>query len=632
MAPGGGTAWRRRHLRGVTERSRAEDGYDGMSPAGGPRPSYQPGPHDQLRQQIRNRALIERAEHVLSAQLGCTRPEAFEQLVSIARRMGIRPVDVAAELVGYGVGHAAAGQPVAYAAYPPEGHASPPTTREPAATEPGAVVSADTLFRLVAQAAWEPLVVLTPVRDGSGALTDFRVAAASQAATGVTTGRTLREQGPRSPLPVGVDVLAAVLATGRPYRDGDDRVSVSAGDGAVLVCWRPAESSGTRQSLLEQSSRLARLGAWEWDLVRGEAWWSEEACAIVGRAAPTGRVGIDSPDDLPFTVHPEDAPIVEYVTTTLRRDGLPADVEFRVIDADGAIRHVRLTGEPVTGPASGEGDGDGEPVAVRGIVQDVTSRRRAEIALEITRVQLAAQRARADTEHSLAAELQQALLPTEPARLAETAGLDVATRYRPAAAAARVGGDWYEVCLLPDKNVLLSVGDVAGHGVPAAAAMARLHHALQGLAVTGAGPAQLLAWLNAITCLQPGYVMASACCAIYHPPTRTLRWANAGHPPPVLVRAEEPRPLAGGVGPMLGVDPDATYTETAERLLLDDMLLLFTDGLIERRRSTPQDNLADLLEAARYPAIDPEEYVEHLLATTHPDTDDDTCLVAVRAR
>src|SRR3954470_21377310 len=247
-----------------------------MSPAGGPRPAYQPGPHDQLRQQIRNKALIERAEHVLSAQLGCSRPEAFDQIVSIARRMGIRPVDVAADLVGH-----AAGQPAGYPAYPPEGHVSAPAQRGPVAG-PISAVSADALFRLVAQAAWEPLVVLTPVRDGSGTLTDFRVAAASPAATGVATGRTLREQGRHSPLPVGFDILASALATGRPYRDGDGRVSVSAGDGVVLVCWRPAESSGTRQNLLEQSSRLARLGAWEWDLVRGEAWWSPEACAIVG--------------------------------------------------------------------------------------------------------------------------------------------------------------------------------------------------------------------------------------------------------------------------------------------------------------------------------------------------------------
>src|SRR4051812_2685612 len=289
--------------------------------------------------------------------------------------MGIRPVDVAADLVGH-----AAGQPAGYPAYPPEGHVSAPAQRGPVAG-PISAVSADALFRLVAQAAWEPLVVLTPVRDGSGTLTDFRVAAASPAATGVATGRTLREQGRHSPLPVGFDILASALATGRPYRDGDGRVSVSAGDGVVLVCWRPAESSGTRQTLLEQSSRLARLGAWEWDLVRGEAWWSPEACAIVGSAAPTGRLGVG---DLPFAVHPEDAPIVEYVTTTLRRDGLPADVEFRVIDAGGATRHVRLTGEPV----AAAGDGGGEPVAVRGIVQDVTSRRRAEIALEITRVQL----------------------------------------------------------------------------------------------------------------------------------------------------------------------------------------------------------------------------------------------------
>src|SRR5690242_4815903 len=167
-----------------------------MSPAG--------GTHDQLRQQIRNRALIERAETVLSAQLGCTRPEAFELIVSIARRMAVRPVDVAADLVGY-----TAGYPAGFATGPATGQEPTPgpdpvTGPERVAPRPEparAEIPAITLFRLVAQAAWEPAVVLTPIRDGSGTLTDLRVAAASAAATGIVPGRTLTELGPAAGLP-----------------------------------------------------------------------------------------------------------------------------------------------------------------------------------------------------------------------------------------------------------------------------------------------------------------------------------------------------------------------------------------------------------------------------------------------
>jgi hypothetical protein len=139
--------------------------------------------------------------------------------------------------------------------------------------------------------------------------------------------------------------------------------------------------------------------------------------------------------------------------------------------------------------------------------------------------------------------------------------------------------------LLPDKSVLLAVGDVAGHGIGAVTGMMALRNQLRGLAATGASPAQLLTWLNTAS-FYPAEVMATVICAIYNPTARTLRWARAGHLPPLVVRDGIARtePLPGGI--LLGVNPDASYQEAVIRLRLGGAVVLFTDGLIERRDCT----------------------------------------------
>jgi len=266
---------------------------------------------------------------------------------------------------------------------------------------------------------------------------------------------------------------------------------------------------------------------------------------------------------------------------------------------------------------------------VTGVVQDITGRRRAEVALEVAQVQVAAQRGRVDAERQLATLLQQIIMPIEPVRLPASAGVEIAARYRPASAAAGVGGDWYGVFPLPGAGVLLTIGDVAGHGLSAASAMAQLHHALHGLAHIGAGPAELLGYLNVMACALPAFTLASACCALYDPAQRRLRWANAGHPSPVLVRGAAARPLAALGGTMLGADPEGTYSEAFLDVAVGDVLLLYTDGLIERRHGE-QDDITPLLAAAASPEDDLGYYVDRVLSGARSDTDDDTCLMAIR--
>jgi serine phosphatase RsbU (regulator of sigma subunit) len=212
----------------------------------------------------------------------------------------------------------------------------------------------------------------------------------------------------------------------------------------------------------------------------------------------------------------------------------------------------------------------------------------------------------------------------------EAPGLRVAVRYRPAETQHLVGGDWYDAVVLPSGLVLLCVGDVAGHGIEAATSMVVLRNALRGLAVTGAGPGQLLSWLNMVAHHLTGVVTATAVCGLYDPDRHTLRWARAGHLPPVLVRGNEATPLPWIGGLLLGALPEATYEEHEVQLAVDDTLLMYTDGLIERRDRSVEESLAQLLLAARTVPPTLDQQLDRLLTYSKSDTDDDTCIVGVR--
>src|SRR4029078_1919994 len=188
-----------------------------------------------------------------------------------------------------------------------------------------------------------------------------------------------------------------------------------------------------------------------------------------------------------------DKPVVKRFRQRLpeQRDALTAI--FRVVHPDDrSIRQIRVFAEPVT-------DAAGAVVALRGAFQDISAHYHTQGARAAPRDQLADSEQRVAEEHLLALRLQQAIMPPDEQPV-EAAGIDVAVRYRPAGEGALVGGDWDDALLMPSQEVLLVVGDVAGHGIDAVTGMVAARNSLRGLAITRARPARLLRLANRRMC------------------------------------------------------------------------------------------------------------------------------------
>jgi len=253
-------------------------------------------------------------------------------------------------------------------------------------------------------------------------------------------------------------------------------------------------------------------------------------------------------------------------------------------------------------------------------------------ALAQTRDLLADSEQRAAEQHELAVRLQRAIMPSSGHRAVGTAGVDIAVRYRPAVAGSLVAGDWYDIMELPSGDLLLVVGDIAGHGIDAVTGMVAARNALRGLAVTEASPSVLISHLNVGMCnYTEGHTGTVICCR-YSPGPRTFRWARAGHLPPVLVRGGVARALPLPDGLLLGMDPDARYQEVVSQLSSGDTLLLYTDGLIERRAASISDALADFVAAAVPAGPDADATASRIIARASADTGDDACLLAAQLR
>ncbi|MBW8804209.1 MAG: SpoIIE family protein phosphatase [Catenulisporales bacterium] len=467
-----------------------------------------------------------------------------------------------------------------------------------------------------------PAFVVDGLTDGSDTADRLQVIARNKSATEVMLAdRSLTAAAPW--IATEAQHLSAVARTGVPqrHRVAADRLGIEAvsvarvGPGAVLVVCHPATVPAP--DVAATLERLAKFGTWVWNPAEDRVRWSPEALRIVGAPAMGDPGGIDRP---PYTVHPDDAEAERRFIKTLTTEGRPAEVEFRIVHYGAEPTRVRMAGQALGGPGE----------AVFGVVQDVTEFRRAETALEVARVQLAAQRSRADAERHLASALQQAIVPSAARNQPPRTGVEIAARYRPASAAAGVGGDWYSVFPLRDAKLLLAIGDVAGHGLPAASAMADLHHGLRGIALAQTGPGRLLTLLNELVDGMPEFTIASACCLLWDPATRRLRWGNAGHPPPIRIRGTEAHLVEDHVGPMLGADPHAEYEDSAMVVESGDVLLLYTDGLVERRRVGDDETTSYLLGQAREPDADLDRYLDRILAGARSDTDDDVCVLAVR--
>jgi serine phosphatase RsbU (regulator of sigma subunit) len=231
-------------------------------------------------------------------------------------------------------------------------------------------------------------------------------------------------------------------------------------------------------------------------------------------------------------------------------------------------------------------------------------------------------------ERHVTLELQRAILPLHDTPF-DLPGLRAVVRYLPASRDSRVGGDWYITAEMPGGHVLLAIGDVGGHGLTAAAGMARLRGALAGLAITGSPPQRLLGWLNDLVHHVDPEHTASVMAGYFDPQSRVLTWAQAGHPPPLLVRGAGAGPLTAPAGILLGAGR-SSYEAASLALEPGDLLLLYSDGLIERRDRSLEEGMATLTGAAAG-INDPERVIKAVLAALgSTDPEDDTCVVALR--
>ncbi|MCF6746231.1 GAF domain-containing protein [Blastococcus sp. KM273128] len=241
-------------------------------------------------------------------------------------------------------------------------------------------------------------------------------------------------------------------------------------------------------------------------------------------------------------------------------------------------------------------------------------------------------------QQQLAEGLQRSLL-TEPP---EPDHAEIAVRYLPAAEAARVGGDWYDAFLQPGGTTMLVIGDVVGHDTEAAAAMGQLRGLLRGVATySDAGPGEVLRGLDAsMTTLQMTTLATAAVARLEQTPEELrqgvtrLRWANAGHLPPLILTPEgRVAELGEWTGDLLlGVDPGTQRRESVATLQRGSTVLLYTDGLVERRDSDLDEGIQRLRAAVEELADLPlDALLDELLdRLVHGRPEDDVALVAVR--
>ncbi|WP_432497815.1 SpoIIE family protein phosphatase [Kineococcus auxinigenes] len=243
----------------------------------------------------------------------------------------------------------------------------------------------------------------------------------------------------------------------------------------------------------------------------------------------------------------------------------------------------------------------------------------------------------AGEQRRLTEALQRSLLtaPFEPDHL------QIAVRYLPAAAEAQIGGDWYDCFLTPTGATTIVVGDVAGHDRDAAAAMAQVRNLLRGVSITLCEPpAAVLAGLDrAMHHLGVGVIATAVLAQVEQTPEqkaaglRTLRWSNAGHPAPVLVAADgRARLLHTSPDLLLGLLPDTERTDHSVTLEPGATVVLYSDGLVERRDAPLQDGmewLRSTVEGLHHLPV--EELCDALLVQVDDSPEDDIALLVLRA-
>ena len=249
--------------------------------------------------------------------------------------------------------------------------------------------------------------------------------------------------------------------------------------------------------------------------------------------------------------------------------------------------------------------------------------------LEVTRLRDAlasGELERARQMEDVALTLQRSLLPRA---LPDVLGTELCGRYVPASESLEIGGDFYDATALGDGRLVLTIGDVAGHGVLAAAVMGQVRQAVRAYAFEGHPPAALMDRLDLLVS-DSELAMTTCLCGILDPSSGQLRFSNAGHPPPLVRRADGSiERITAGLSHPLGVTMAHRHVEAQVTLEFGEALLLYTDGLVERRGEIIDAGIDRLAEQLACDFTSAEEACERIVSALEDDLLDDVALLAI---
>ncbi len=418
-------------------------------------------------------------------------------------------------------------------------------------------------------------------------------------------------------------------ARGRPVRDDDGAFVGMVGVGIDIDERKQLEALTVEASELRASARLARdlleaeriagLGSWRWEASTNLVTLSVEMARMLGSERIMS--GVEFAQTLQRVAHPDDvAELERSAQEALGRRQRRYVMECRLM-VDGAPRTVVHRGEILLDPDTRE------LIAVRGTFQDITEQRKAELELHAARLRLVAERRAVQVLH------ETLMRPSFPA----LESFEIAARYLAATNDSEIGGDWYDAFATPSGDVILAVGDVSGHGVTSARLMAKLRHATRAYTCIDDDLPLLLRRLDSFLgqIRDDDIQIATVLLARLDPGSGRLELVSAGHPPPILIDAERARLVDVTPGPPLCAPstPDSFRPVTAS-LTPGSTLVMFTDGLVERRTDSLDAGFRRLLRAFETASTETtaDGYCERAIDACLRDheQEDDVCLLAIR--
>jgi hypothetical protein len=562
-----------------------------------------------LRLAMRHRGLIEQAKGRLAERLGIDPEQAFDLLTRMSQTSNVRVADLAAEVMGY----LTDGLPSQPSAQLERADRRPPDEEDAAAWARASVDVLDT-----------PALVLSPLWSDLG-LDDFQIDYANAAAVTAWSrpgaspeGRRLLDTVPQMAYDGALEFLMhAFDPTRTPMPDrvraGEVR-AIRVGHRLLAVWPRAGRVDHLGGALVEE---MGRLGWGRWSTTSAPLEFSPGLFRLLGRDPSAGPISLNQVIAL---LEPADRPRARaLVDAALAQPAGPA-----ATGPAGSSLDIRLAGGPyLRMSAVAQRSVLGRATAVVVLFEDVTEARR----LSATADRLAAQQMHAAVERAQTEQLRSALFP--PALTRTSAGsLQVVARHAGPSGIGRFRGDFYEICG-PRPGLTVVIGDMFCSGIQAASLMIRLRHTARALALAGLGPGEIIWQLNRELCADDEPPLASLIVARLDDGTGALRWAQAGHYCPVLVRHDRARAMRRPPGYALGLLAETSFGEARVQLVADDLIVFYTDGVFQRWDPTtdrPRRLAAACVGARQVDGAD--GVLERLLQPTQ----DEACVVALEWR